>query len=157
MLAFSSDSHIEFTSLIRDGAAFAAEWRWAGTSNGPLQLAGKTCEPTGLRFDVPGVAICRTRDDGLIVYHKDYYDVATLVRQTRSVPRTGRSACRGCGGIWRDVTGCAVPESSEGDDLAAVRDDFCRRASGVGRYLRRTGAEFVVASVRSRSDVAAPV
>jgi len=81
MLAFSSDSHIEFTSLIRDGAAFAAEWRWAGTSDGPLQLAGKTYEPTGLRFDVPGVAICRTRDDGLIVCHKDYYDVATLVRQ----------------------------------------------------------------------------
>lgn len=81
MLAFSSDSHIEFTSLIRDGAAFAAEWRWSGTADGPLQVGGRTYEPTGLRFDVPGVAICRTRDDGLIAYHKDYYDVATLGRQ----------------------------------------------------------------------------
>jgi steroid delta-isomerase-like uncharacterized protein len=81
VLAFSSDSHIEFTSLISDSAAFAAEWRWSGTADGPLQLGGKTYEPTGRRFDVPGVAICRTRDDGLIVYHKDYYDVATLVRQ----------------------------------------------------------------------------
>jgi steroid delta-isomerase-like uncharacterized protein len=81
MLAFSSDSHIEFTSLIRDGAAFAAEWRWSGTADGPLQLGGATYEPTGLRFDVPGVAICRTREDGLVAYHKDYYDVVTLVRQ----------------------------------------------------------------------------
>ena len=81
MLAFSSDSHIEFTSLISDSAAFAAEWRWSGTADGPLQLGSTTYEPTGLHFDVPGVAICRTRDDGLITYHKDYYDVATLVRQ----------------------------------------------------------------------------
>jgi steroid delta-isomerase-like uncharacterized protein len=81
MLAFSSDSHIEFTSLIRDGDAFASEWRWSGTADGPLQVEGRTYEPTGLHFDVPGVAICRTRDDGLITYHKDYYDVATLVRQ----------------------------------------------------------------------------
>jgi len=81
MLAFSSDTHIEYTSLIRDGAAFAAEWRWSGTADGPLQLGGKTYEPSGSRFDVPGVAVCRTGDDGLIVYHKDYYDVATLARQ----------------------------------------------------------------------------
>jgi hypothetical protein len=82
MLAFSSGSHIEFTSLDQGRGRVRSRGRWSGTADGLLQLGGATYEPTGFRFDVPAVAICRTRQDGLIDYHKDYDDVATLVRQT---------------------------------------------------------------------------
>lgn len=81
MLAFSSDSFIEFTSLIQEGDSFAAEWVWRGTMDGPLELGRDIHPPNGRSYRVPGVAICRNGPDGLIARHVDYYDVRTLVVQ----------------------------------------------------------------------------
>jgi|GEM_PF-2183180 len=81
MLAFSSDSTVEFTSFIREGEYFAAEWLWWGTADGPLVVGSRRIEPTDLPYVVPGVAICRVDSRGLVDHHKDYYDLQTLVAQ----------------------------------------------------------------------------
>lgn len=81
MLRFSSDTHVQFTSIVVQDDAFTAEWIWSGTADGPLSL-GRTLHPaTGRRYEVPGVAVCRSDANGLVSYHRDYYDVRDLVRQ----------------------------------------------------------------------------
>ncbi|NMO01458.1 SnoaL-like domain-containing protein [Gordonia sp. TBRC 11910] len=81
MLRFSSDTHVDFTSIVVDGNDFTAEWIWSGTADGPLSL-GKALHPaTGRRYAVPGVAVCRSDDAGLVAYHRDYYDVRDLINQ----------------------------------------------------------------------------
>lgn len=81
MLRFSSDTHVQFTSIVVQDDAFTAEWIWSGTADGPLSL-GRTLHPaTGRRYEVPGVAVCRSDASGLVAYHRDYYDVRDLVRQ----------------------------------------------------------------------------
>jgi steroid delta-isomerase-like uncharacterized protein len=81
MLRFSSDSVIEFTSFLRDDDQFAAEWVWSGTATGRLRLGDDLVDARGSSYSVEGVAVGRFDDSGLVVHHKDYYDVRRLVAQ----------------------------------------------------------------------------
>ncbi|QTI69032.1 nuclear transport factor 2 family protein [Gordonia polyisoprenivorans] len=81
MLRFSSDTLVDFTSIVSDGNAFVAEWIWSGTADGPLSLGEKLHPPTGRRYSVPGVAVCRSDAAGRVSYHKDYYDVRNFIQQ----------------------------------------------------------------------------
>ena len=81
MLRFSSATHVDFTSIVVQDDAFTAEWTWSGTADGSLSLGATVHPATGRRYSVPGVAVCRVDDDGLVTYHRDYYDVRDLTRQ----------------------------------------------------------------------------
>ncbi|GAA1750289.1 hypothetical protein GCM10009710_32770 [Aeromicrobium alkaliterrae] len=81
MLRFSSDTLVDFTSIVVDGESFTAEWTWSGTADGPLSLGDQVHPATGRTYSVPGVAVCRADACGRVTYHRDYYDVRDLARQ----------------------------------------------------------------------------
>lgn len=84
MLRFSSDTLVEFTSIVADSdGGFATEWVWSGTADGPLSLGSELLPASGRRYAVPGIALCRSTTEGLVTYHRDYYDVRDLLRQVR--------------------------------------------------------------------------
>jgi steroid delta-isomerase-like uncharacterized protein len=81
MRAFSQQVKIEYVSHCGTRELFALEWVWSGLASGPIRIGEKVFPPTNKPYSVPGVAICRARGDGLIVSHRDYYDIMTLMRQ----------------------------------------------------------------------------
>lgn len=83
MLRFSTDTLVDFTSIVvdADGLGFATEWTWSGTADGNLSLGDRLVPPSGRRYSVPGVAYCRADESGLVTYHRDYYDVRDLLGQ----------------------------------------------------------------------------
>lgn len=85
MFAFSTDSTIVFTSLVRGTDGFAAEWTWSGTATGDLVLDGDRYPASHRRYSVDGVALCRVDADGAITVHRDYYDMRALLKQLGAV------------------------------------------------------------------------
>jgi steroid delta-isomerase-like uncharacterized protein len=82
MLKFAPDSVIDFSDACANDGQVYLQWIWSGTFHGALRLAdGKTLEPTGRPFSVPGVAACRYGTDGKLLSHRDYWDLATVLRQ----------------------------------------------------------------------------
>lgn len=81
MHAFSKEVKIEYLSHCGTAELFALEWLWSGVATGPIRLHGKVHAPTNRSYSVPGVAICKADAQGLILLHRDYYDLATLMRQ----------------------------------------------------------------------------
>ncbi|MEO5902064.1 MAG: ester cyclase [Ilumatobacteraceae bacterium] len=85
MYRFAADSRIDFINLFGDNAGFGAEWVWTGIAQGPLLVDGVVYPPTNLPFSVDGAAVCKVNSDGLVTYHKDYYDVRALMAQLQLV------------------------------------------------------------------------
>ncbi|KAI9010166.1 hypothetical protein DFJ74DRAFT_686245 [Hyaloraphidium curvatum] len=85
MHAFTSETRIVFLNCngTRDG--FAMEWVWSGVSTGPMAVGGRVYPPTGKPFKVSGVAVCKAAEDGRLTYQRDYYDVATVLRQIGAI------------------------------------------------------------------------
>ena len=81
MFAFSQDSRIVFTSLIRGEGGFAAEWTWSGTATGDLVLDGQRYPRSDRPYSIQGVAMCSVNAAGSITVHRDYYDMRALLRQ----------------------------------------------------------------------------
>lgn len=81
MHAFSDEVRIDYTSHCGTREQFALEWVWSGIATGPIRIHGKVYPPSHKPYRVPGAAICRARADGLLTYHRDYYDLLTLMRQ----------------------------------------------------------------------------
>ena len=81
MRAFSPDSRIEFTSLAGDTRGFGAEWVWSGTASGKLLLDGIVYPAANRPYRIDGAAICRADAEGRVTYHKDFYDMRSLLKQ----------------------------------------------------------------------------
>jgi len=81
MFAFSHDSTIVFTSLLRAPGGFASEWTWSGTASGDLVLDGHRYPATNCPYAVRGVALCAVDETGAITNHVDYYDMRALLKQ----------------------------------------------------------------------------
>ncbi len=81
MLAFAEDSRVVYTSFVGDESGFAAEWIWSGHAQGSLRVGNDLLPATGRPFAVEGVAVCKVSKDGLVSYHKDYYNVGDLLTQ----------------------------------------------------------------------------
>lgn len=86
MHAFSRDLKIEFSNHCGDASGFALEWVWTGIATGPIRIEGVTYPASNKPYEIPGVAICRANDRGQITYHRDYYDLLTLMRQLGIAP-----------------------------------------------------------------------
>lgn len=81
MHAFSDEVLIEYTSHCGTHEGFALEWTWSGIATGPIRIHDKVFPATHKRYRVPGIALCRANAEGRITYHRDYYDLMTLMRQ----------------------------------------------------------------------------
>ncbi|WP_067903087.1 nuclear transport factor 2 family protein [Nocardia vaccinii] len=82
MLAFAPDSVIEFHDVTAIGGRLYAQWDWSGSFAGKLRLrSGKIVDPAGARFTVPGVAVCRYDEFGLLTSHSDFWDLGTVLNQ----------------------------------------------------------------------------
>lgn len=82
MLRFAPDSEIRFGDTHASDGHLCSEWVWSGTCTEPLRLrSGALIDRRGVRFSVPGVAVCSYREDGLITSHRDFWDLATVLHQ----------------------------------------------------------------------------
>jgi hypothetical protein len=82
MLRFAPDSVIEFSNACAVGGRLYLQWVWSGTFDGALRLPdGKSVDSTGEKFSVPGVAACSYGVDGRLLSHRDYWDLASMLRQ----------------------------------------------------------------------------
>lgn len=81
MHAFSSGVRIDYLSHCGTADGFALEWMWSGFADGPIRIDGVVHPAAHKRYEIPGVAICRANARGEITYHRDYYDLLTLMRQ----------------------------------------------------------------------------
>lgn len=89
MHAFSRDVKIEYVSHCGDTELFALEWVWSGIATGPIRIDGVVYPASNTRYEIPGAAICRANEHGEITYHRDYYDLLTLMRQLGIAPSQG--------------------------------------------------------------------
>jgi steroid delta-isomerase-like uncharacterized protein len=81
MSMFAPDSAIRFSDGCAADGRLYLEWVWSGTANGALRLPdGTTVAATGRTFSVPGVAACRYGVDGLLLRHRDYWDLGSVLR-----------------------------------------------------------------------------
>lgn len=80
---FSPSSTVTFTTVQLSDHGFAAEWVWAGTSDGRLWLHGSESPQDGTPFSIPGVAVCSVDEEGRIASHVDYWDSQAMLRLWR--------------------------------------------------------------------------
>jgi steroid delta-isomerase-like uncharacterized protein len=80
------DATYTVISFVEEGEAFADEWTFTGTQNGPFLLPdGTRVPPTGRHVEIKGMELVRLRD-GLIVVDNLYYDMAAALVQLGLVP-----------------------------------------------------------------------
>jgi steroid delta-isomerase-like uncharacterized protein len=80
------DLHHRVISFVEQDDAFADEWVFVGTHNGPLLLPdGTELPPTGKQIEVRGMELVELRD-GKIVVDNLYYDFMAAVSQLGLVP-----------------------------------------------------------------------
>ena len=80
------DAAYTVVSFFEQGEAFADEWTFTGTQNGPFVLPdGTQVPPTGKRVEIKGMELVRLRD-GKIVVDNLYYDMAAALVQLGLVP-----------------------------------------------------------------------
>jgi steroid delta-isomerase-like uncharacterized protein len=86
-LAAFPDATYTVESFVEQGEAFADEWTFTGTNNGPFVLPdGTEVPPTGRRVEIKGMELVELRD-GKIVVDNLYYDMVTAVVQLGLVPQ----------------------------------------------------------------------
>jgi steroid delta-isomerase-like uncharacterized protein len=80
------DAAYTVISFVEEGEAFADEWMFTGTQNGPFLLPdGTQVPPTGKRVEIKGMELVQLRD-GKIVVDNLYYDMAAAMIQLGLVP-----------------------------------------------------------------------
>ena len=80
------DAAYTVASFVEQGEAFADEWTFAGTNNGPFLLPdGTQVPPTGKRVEIKGMELVQLRD-GRIVVDNLYYDNMAVLAQLGLVP-----------------------------------------------------------------------
>jgi steroid delta-isomerase-like uncharacterized protein len=87
MHAFSREVRVEFLGHCGDAHLFATDWVWSGVATGPIRIDGIVYPATNKPYRIPGVAICRANERGELTYHRDYYDLLTLMRQIGIAPK----------------------------------------------------------------------
>src|SRR3990172_11436241 len=69
------DAHVEVRQVIDQGSMAVAEYIWAATNTGPLNLPdGSTLPATGKRIELPCVTIVEI-NDGLVTAERNYSDM----------------------------------------------------------------------------------
>ncbi len=86
MHAFSREVKIEYLSHCGDASLFTLEWLWSGVATGPIRIDGVVYPATHKAYAIAGAAVCRANAQGEITYHRDYYDLLTLMRQLGIAP-----------------------------------------------------------------------
>jgi steroid delta-isomerase-like uncharacterized protein len=82
------DATYKVDSFFEDGDAFADEWTFTGTQNGPFALPdGTVVPPTGKRLEVHGMELVIVRD-GKIVVDNLYWDNLAVAAQLGLIPQT---------------------------------------------------------------------
>ncbi|HXX90888.1 MAG TPA: ester cyclase [Acidimicrobiales bacterium] len=79
---WSNDLTIRVTSRQTDGTNFALECETTGTNTGDTGAVAAT----GRTFSFRGVSIGRFGPDGLVVEHRDYWDLMTFLGQIGALP-----------------------------------------------------------------------
>jgi steroid delta-isomerase-like uncharacterized protein len=81
------DATYTVVSFFEQGDAFADEWTFTGTNDGPLVLPdGTQMPPTGKQVEIRGMELVRMRD-GKIIVDNLYYDMAGALIQLGLVPQ----------------------------------------------------------------------
>jgi steroid delta-isomerase-like uncharacterized protein len=81
------DLHHRVISFVEQDDAFADEWVFVGTHNGPLLLPdGTELPPTGKQIEVRGMELVELRD-GKIVVDNLYYDNLAVAAQLGLLPQ----------------------------------------------------------------------
>jgi steroid delta-isomerase-like uncharacterized protein len=89
MLKFAPDSVVKFSDPCAADGRLYLEWVWSGTFEGALRLPdGSSVQSTRANFSVPGVAACRYSKNGILLSHRDYWDLSTVLRQVGASPKT---------------------------------------------------------------------
>jgi len=82
MIKFAPDSNIKFVDAHASEGRLFAEWTWRGTFSSPLRMrSGALVDATGTEFEVLGVAACAYDSDGKLLFHRDYWDLTTVLEQ----------------------------------------------------------------------------
>ncbi len=82
VLRFAPDSAVEFAPAVVGDGGLHAEWEWRGSTASPLRLrTGELVDLGDATFAVPGVAVCRFDEAGLLTSHRDFWDVTTMLAQ----------------------------------------------------------------------------
>jgi hypothetical protein len=80
---WSDDVKISVASRQTDGSYFAIESVVSGSNTGAIGGAPATGRP----FSHPLASVGRFRPDGLVVEHRDYWDLMTVLKQIGTLPR----------------------------------------------------------------------
>jgi len=80
---FSSDYQFTLVTEFSSDDTFSAEWVVTGTHGHDSEMLPASGKP----FTIRGATIARLRD-GLIVYNRDYWDMATFLREIGVLPGT---------------------------------------------------------------------
>jgi steroid delta-isomerase-like uncharacterized protein len=78
---FSSDYHFELVTEFVSGASLAAEWSVSGHHDRDSPALPATHKP----FTIRGATMARL-EDGKISYNRDYWDMATFLREVGVLP-----------------------------------------------------------------------
>ena len=82
------DARVEVRQVIDQGSMAVAEYIWAATNTGPLNLPdGSTLPATGKRIEVPCVTVVEVKD-GLVAAERSYWDMMEAFQQLGLLPAT---------------------------------------------------------------------
>ena len=82
------DARVEVRQVIDEGSMAVAEYIWAATNTGPLNLPdGSTLPATGKRIEVPCVTVVEVKD-GLVAAERSYWDMMEAFQQMGLLPAT---------------------------------------------------------------------
>jgi hypothetical protein len=79
---WSSDLAINVLTQQTNGSLYAFEGETTGTNTGAMG----PMPATGRRFVLRGVSVGRVSDDGLVVEHRDYWDLGSFLTQIGMLP-----------------------------------------------------------------------
>lgn len=68
------DSQISVKRIIQEGDLVSAEFVFAGTNRGPLQLPSGTAPATNKRMSLEAVSVVRSDSNGKLLSQRQYYD-----------------------------------------------------------------------------------
>jgi steroid delta-isomerase-like uncharacterized protein len=82
------DARVEVRQVIDQGSMAVAEYMWAATNTGPLNLPdGSTLPATGKRIELPCVTVVEI-NDGLVAAERSYWNQMEAFQQMGLLPAT---------------------------------------------------------------------